>query len=806
MQSKVTLALKVLIVACAFSFCKSLADAVQYLGYLFAILVFVYVGNLLLPEKSRSTFFAMALGQFVLLLACFSLMALNSSAHYFFDFSFPFWIIAGAAVLLLTIALKNRVGISFSKIKSACQNDLAFVFFLGSLAPVLAVAGQHLSPLIIDMLHHQYWLGDILNFGYIPLQERQTNILSTYPKIVHVLSAIWHSLSFSDHFTTAVTLKMMPFLQGSLFFLAFLESGAKVLSDSVRSILTWAHLEVVIKFLLFAFGFFYLLAIAPTYYPVFDLLGTGRIASASLAGFPALFALWCLTQQEKRNFAWLLFVFPLSAFLSLLLNPAVLIPSAVFNFCIVSLVLGAELLRLRSSAKFSAKAFLKGLPVCGSRPLALLMLCFSLVALQDSFFSSQLLWKREIAQALTGVVPFKVSVEQGKSSPLEHARDQPEEPFACRVNQPGCLFNGGVLSVAEALRRPVNNVKELVFQNTSLKEYVLTRMGAWQPLRHVTFLRPKVSAVYGFLVLIFGVLCILGLLSKRTRCLGLIFSFALILETVFYLMNEFVLGVAWRLMRTGSFQFHLLEEYLKVSGIFSHVFYVGPFFALTLTCGTLVVFVTFVRSDFREWLASHLRGANPSLTVLFFFSIGIAATQLSLQIQREFKGRGGLSASLSRQSLPWLDSLNQKIKTQPGSVLLRPWVFRQARSSWIFPASAAELSPHLEAPAVFGGVVGNGIRFSTVDYEADLCSFDKMKRDQFFQKSLASWYVVDASLPPPFEVNKAEHWDSLCPQVSLCQLGFARDFSPELAHPWYRVYRRTSGIAAGGLSSTAECP
>jgi len=195
---------------------------------------------------------------------------------------------------------------------------------------VLLKAGTHYSlragALGLDTHQHIAFALDQFTAGYPKLSAGHTLWLEKYPKMLHVLAALWAWPGFGLHI--GPFLKIQPVLQATLAIFAIAEVVLLWIRQrqvSVPMSRAWAVMVVVVLGYCILRGTSFL-------YPVDDLNSTGRLAAISTLLFPVLCAMLCWLEPAKSGRPWVLawLSLPLAGAMAAKLNPSLAIAFVSF--------------------------------------------------------------------------------------------------------------------------------------------------------------------------------------------------------------------------------------------------------------------------------------------------------------------------------------------------------------------------------------------------------------------------------------------------------------------------------------------
>ncbi|QBR43029.1 hypothetical protein DAIF1_05560 [Stenotrophomonas indicatrix] len=196
---------------------------------------------------------------------------------------------------------------------------------------LLIKAATHYSfragALGLDTHQHIAFTLDLFNAGYPKLTAGHSDWLEKYPKMLHLISALWAWPGFGAHIGPFV--KIQPVLQATLAVFAFAEvtllwMQQRAVSVSAQRI--WAAALVVLLGYAILRGTLFL-------YPVDDLNSTGRLAAFSTLLLPALCAMLAWLEPNHSRRPWLLawLSMPLAAAMAAKLNPSLAIGFVSFS-------------------------------------------------------------------------------------------------------------------------------------------------------------------------------------------------------------------------------------------------------------------------------------------------------------------------------------------------------------------------------------------------------------------------------------------------------------------------------------------
>lgn len=266
----------------------------------------------------------------VLWFGAYLVLPLNAGLERIAGHSLPIGLLIwGAAAVALAFATRgDRRELAARETDPGFDRD-ALILTLSGGASILTVAlayssGSHLGALGLDTHQHIYWTAQILDAQHLPLVERDTTVLSLYPKAFHILTANWSAAGAVG--PLGPWIKLMPFLQAFLPCMVFAELiRARAALGSLEPGRSRA-LTVLLSFGLL----FYAFAFTRMAYPEYDLGGTPRFASGAALMFPyLLFAAGsALKSDPLRRLGWA--ALPATALLLLALNAVLLLQLAVF--------------------------------------------------------------------------------------------------------------------------------------------------------------------------------------------------------------------------------------------------------------------------------------------------------------------------------------------------------------------------------------------------------------------------------------------------------------------------------------------
>lgn len=196
---------------------------------------------------------------------------------------------------------------------------------------VLLKAGAHYSlragALGLDTHQHIAFTLDQFTAGYPKLSAGHTLWLEKYPKMLHVLAALWAWPGFGLHI--GPFLKIQPVLQATVAVFAVAEVVLLWMRQrqlSVTMSRAWAVMLVVILGYCILRGTSFL-------YPVDDLNSTGRLAAIATLLFPMLCAMLCWLEPANSGRPWLLawLSLPLAGAMAAKLNPSLAIGFVSFS-------------------------------------------------------------------------------------------------------------------------------------------------------------------------------------------------------------------------------------------------------------------------------------------------------------------------------------------------------------------------------------------------------------------------------------------------------------------------------------------
>lgn len=196
---------------------------------------------------------------------------------------------------------------------------------------VLAKAATHYSftagALGLDTHQHIAFALDMFNAGYPKLTAGHSDWVEKYPKMLHVIAALWAWPGFGAHI--GPFLKIQPVLQATLALFAFIECvlvwmQRRQLSPLFQQL--WAALLVVALGYMILRGTLFL-------YPTDDLNSTGRLAAISTLLLPVLAAMLCWQEPARSSRPWVLVwaMLPLAGAMAAKLNPSLAIAFVSFT-------------------------------------------------------------------------------------------------------------------------------------------------------------------------------------------------------------------------------------------------------------------------------------------------------------------------------------------------------------------------------------------------------------------------------------------------------------------------------------------
>lgn len=185
----------------------------------------------------------------------------------------------------------------------------------------------------LDTHQHIAFSLDLFRAGYPKLSAGQTGWLEKYPKLLHVLTALWAWPGLGHHM--GPFLKVQPVLQASLALFALFELTAFWLRRSLVD-QRWHVAFVALVSLLWC----YVMARGTSYlYPMPDLNSTGRLAAFGVLLAPTLCALlcWLVPARATQLLAWTLFAF--AGAMAAKLNPSLVIGYASYAAPLFAMVM-----------------------------------------------------------------------------------------------------------------------------------------------------------------------------------------------------------------------------------------------------------------------------------------------------------------------------------------------------------------------------------------------------------------------------------------------------------------------------------
>lgn len=614
-------------------------------------------------------------------------------------------------------------------------------------APILAIYSKHLSAFGLDMHQHIYWGLDVYDKGFIPLNERFTNILSEYPKGFHYLSSIWVALGLNVSLYS-VFVKMMPFYQALLFCLVILELISIKFIDLFQSKRPTVVLFLMGGVLLVFYSFF----IVKIPYPVWDLLGTPRFSSVTLSMTPLL--LFYLGYFLKRGevVSWSVILFPFVCAFLLTLNPVLLVLEFTFVF---------PLLILHFST-IGRKFINKGL-LCW--PRLLISIAFSIVYLMfDPWMVSKLpVWNFIIENGF-GYLSLQKAISLKIASEREFLVDvvQGEICFAFK-----CLINNFFSSLWITSMGIINHIPVWI-QREYLNFFLFIKSPKEVPNLFYNFLPFKYLSHYNyFLPFIFlfpaSAIFILGWINVKNHP-DLVKKFFCSFITIW---GGIYMGAGLTLLFTNfiiqfdnnkSFLLKLLSSYLSLSG-----FYLGPAYIWLL----MLIPTTYGLYNHFKVNGTNFSFYDKTKTAGSLFPIALVLitfwlSQLGVKNQKEIHHSGWIDP-IHYKDIKAVHELN--LLTLTGNVAIPANHNVIGGVNFLLPEGfVTSILPFVKLPTVFHLGLNKGIFYSWRDYIDLFCSEGPKAREEFRKKAQIKYLLVRF---PGATANKIWEKTKICQKYSL---------------------------------------
>ncbi len=333
----------------------------------------------------------------------------------------------------LRVASVRKVSLAWPTAASAPPAALALL----AVFRALQMHSVHASSIGHDTGQHIYWTQHVVDYGYLPLAARGTDLLDDYPRFFHVLAGGWASLGLST--IVGPFVKAMPALQTTLA-CAFLCELLPAMLDGRAT--NPVRDRPLMRATLGAFVAWHMtFGDGQQIYDGNDLSGTPRLSAAwVLLGLPLLF-LAHHAGTLRGVIPWIVGLVPVLAVVGLGVNP-VLLPLFLTYSLPVTILL----------AVFARERGTSGLPPGWWRHFAAGGLVAVLLLFSNSFVWNKLSGKPAVA-ALIGRMGLR-TVVAGLPDPSSTST-----PTVCETPLADCLFELAKVAVVDGGQELVSSIQ-----------------------------------------------------------------------------------------------------------------------------------------------------------------------------------------------------------------------------------------------------------------------------------------------------------------------------------------------------------
>ncbi len=708
-------------------------------------------------SKNIPLFTRIWLGQIFTLIFLFPLMLLNEALYLSTGKSIPMpWLIYSFFFIALSIfiyKIRNNISMGFQDFFKINPSYLIYLLVASIIiAPILAIYSNHLSALGLDMHQHIYWGLHVYEMGFIPLNERFTNILSEYPKGFHYLTSIWSALGLNA-LMYSIFVKMMPFYQALLFCLVLLELVSIKFVSLFKS-------SKIISYLFLTGGLlltFYVFFIVKIPYPVWDLLGTGRFSASSLMMTPLLFFYLGYFLKNKKIISYSIILFPIVCSILLTFNPVLL-------FLELTFVLPILLLHLFTLGKnIISKDYIK--------PSKLLIsILFSALYLSlDPWIVSKLPILSSFVENVFGYY----SLQKANYLNLASEREFLIKPvhgelcFSLR-----CLVSNLLFSIEETIKYGVTNMpvwfkeeyfKFLLFlRSPGEVNNLFSNFIPFRVLSHYPYIY-SIPFIFFFPASVFIFLTVVSF-KKEPKFLKKFLSVFLIVWGGVYCGGIFTLLF---IKFIEQFDIHksrlidLLVSYLSLSGGYLGSTYVWLLILIPTSYGIYQYF-KLKGPNFFYFGKNNIQ--DNFLLIPLFLTI-VVVSYFGVKIQKEIH-HSGAEDSIYSQEVKAVYELNSL--SLNGNVVIPAYHNKIGIENWLLPdGPVTTVLPFIKVPTIFHLGLGKGILYSWRNYVENFCSEDKNIREAFIRNAQINYLLVrKPNLNPKNVLEKTK----------ICQKYFLKDF------------------------------
>lgn len=682
--------------------------------FIFAVFCLSFIGSVFShgldkndhPRNPRAgtTFFMDALlGQFIAAIVVIVLSPIISVLSGLIGIHTPIFFVLGLFIVLVAL-IYRKTAPAKSAVMSGSAAQKIFVFSgLGVLAYVASLYSLDLSPLGLDTHQHIYWVQHIVDYGFLPLTARDTNVIESYPKGLHLLTAIWSGFGFGAF--TGASLKMMPFLQSFLVAFSAAEIGLNAAREKTnRFIIPFEWIVCILSILLVSS-----ITIAiNTVYPYPDLNHTGQLSAAAIVCLPLLSSARGIFSGNNR---WLI------------VGLASLLPGTLFAFSVnpvlIFIFFGVNVLPAFFSLWILGRnKFLFKLPFLTSMMMAVSLSVILLLAngyLLDKLANSS----PAVASLLelTGVESTAHAIKTGVKKIVSTAGKQGEECAS---------LDCGYIRFSEAWKKDSNRVLGDIFSVNP--ERLLPggfRFSYW-----------KLKAFWLFYWL--------GILISLVKFPRLIFdqrcTFMLLLPVSILLLPLFLTSIAVfiQIFSGGvTFEWYLLSEYLQIHTLFS-VYYLYP---LLLGLGLYGLTLSFsVKKDSRRLGSDRHKLWPLTFVILLVMLFALKRTDKSLPKNVQH------IKNMSYQQIETFREVEESSEIS-GPILTVPTYKVLNGENWIVPSVGSEFLPYSTEKYLFNVNLGYGYLFTWENFKRDVCESSIKDTRAFLKSNQVGWvYLYDENV------------------------------------------------------------
>lgn len=676
------------------------------------------------PDSPRPGIFQrLFLGQYLLFVLAFAIalpaavFANLTGLHIPLRFSLP------VALLGLTyLARRKRPEVFDAPFVQTCPTySLLLTGMVGfGFYRALALHTLHAGALGHDTVQHIYWTQHILDFGYLPLTSRGTNLIEEYPRYFHLLAAGWTSAGLFGPVGPHV--KMMPFLQASLacgFFCELLLAGKPGQKDKL-----WT----LAPLLLGAFVSWHLTrGDGQEVYRIHDLSGTPRTSAGWLLfGFPLLaFADRIGTVSDMR--ARLVFLAPVFVCIALGINPSTTLFVVSFTLPFTGIFYLVNWDKPGPSLRVTALRAAQGLLVGAAFVIANPLVLEKLAKLSPTTNVLRWLGVRTQVRGL--------SVEAFDARPGPPPALCESSGLSCGADLVKTSIDGGLTSYWDSISE--GTLPGIVTGSHTLWYY----------------------AVFGSAFLALVLVSVFGPAPRpsnpRSARAFLGFLVACLLTPLFLMTGNALLG---RFAPLNDL-WNLLYVYYR-----PHAVYLSVWLQCALTTLPWILVPVIALSPRRFALVAGLGAASLALSLSLF------------TVKRLRKHRhAGKEWSFGWDELRAIDRLNAFVP-EGDTVLIPAWHWHTDSSENVLSADGPEgiIVPHLTTGILFGVRLGTGKDYGWRDLTQRLCGTSEARRD-LLREANVRWVLLRSKTPLARDTYETTRW--------VCGLRFA-DLNAEYPAAW----------------------